>query len=70
MQPRRVLERLKQRIAESIEEDRLDQRLGGLAARPVRHGDAVFLHPRPRAPGPVDALQHEFLAHGSRQRLR
>ena len=70
VQPRGVLQRLQQRVAEGVEEDSLDQRLRRLAAGAVRHRDAVFLDPRPGPAGPVDALQHEFLADGARQRLR
>ena len=50
--PGGVLQRLQQRVAEGVEEDRLDQRLGRLAARAVRHRDPLFLDPRPGAAGP------------------
>jgi hypothetical protein len=70
LQPRGVLERLEQRVAELVEEDRFDQGLGSLAPGPVRHRDPLFLDPRAAAAGPVDAFQHQFLADGARQRLR
>ena len=63
-QLRGVLQRLEQRVAERVEEHRLDQGLGGLAAGPVRHGDPLFPDPRAAAPGPVDPVQHLLLAVG------
>ncbi len=61
-QPGGVLQRLEQRVAERVEEDGLDQGLGRLAARPVRHRDALFPELRPPPPGPVDAVEHLLLA--------
>ena len=63
----RVLERLEERVAEGVEKDRLDQGLGRLAARPVRHRDAFFPDPRPAPPGAVDAVQDLLLPVGQRQ---
>ena len=56
-----VLERLEEGVAEGVEEDRLDQGLGRLAARPVRHRDAFFPDPRAAAPGAVDAVKDLLL---------
>ena len=66
-QLRGVLERLEERVAERVEEDRLDQGLGRLAARAVRHRDAFFPDPRAAAPGAVDAVQDLLLPVGQRQ---
>jgi hydrogenase maturation protein HypF len=62
-----VLERLEQRVAEHVEEHRLDQRLRRLAARPVRHGDALFPDPGAAGPGAVDTVEYLLLAVGDRQ---
>jgi hypothetical protein len=62
-----VLERLQQRVAERVEEHRLDQGMGRLAAGPVRHRDPFFPDPGAAAPGPVDAVQHLLLPIGQGQ---
>jgi hypothetical protein len=63
----RVLERLEQRIAERVQEDRLDQRVRGLAAGAVRHGDALFPHLGAAPPRAVDPVQHLLFPVGQRQ---
>jgi len=65
-QPGRVLELLEQRVAERVEEDRLDQRLGRLAPRSVRHRDPLFPDPGTRPAGTVDPVEHLLLAVGQR----
>ena len=64
VQPGRVLELLEPGVAERVEEHGLDQGLGRLAARAVRHRDALFPHLGPTAAGPVDAVEHLLLAVG------
>src|SRR6185437_7807212 len=56
-QPRGVLQRFQQRVPERLEEDRLDQRVGRLPARPMRHRDAFFPELGPPAAGPLDAVE-------------
>ena len=51
-------------IAEHVEEHGLDQGLGRLAARAVRHRDAFFPDLGPTAAGPVDAVKHLLFAVG------
>jgi hydrogenase maturation protein HypF len=63
----RVLEGLEQRVAERVEEDRLDQGLGRLAAGAVRHRDAFFPDPGATPPGAVDPVQDLLLRVGQRQ---
>ena len=53
-----VFQRLEQRIAKGLEEDRTDQGLRGLAARAVRHGDAIFAQDGLAAAHPFDAFEH------------
>jgi hypothetical protein len=65
-----VFQGLEQRVAERVQEDRLDQGPGGLAAGPVGHGDPLLADLRPAAPGLVDAVEDLLLAVGGRGRLR
>src|ERR1035441_4316214 len=67
MQPGGILQRLKQRITERLEEDRLDQSLGSLAACPVGHRDAFFPDLRAALTGPVDPVKDLPLAVGHRK---
>ena len=66
-QLRGVLERLEQRVAEGVEEDRLDQGVRRLAAGAVRHRDAFFPDPGAAPPGAVDAVQDLLLPVRQRQ---
>lgn len=59
---RAVLQRFEQRVAERVEEHRLDQRLGRLAARAVGHRDVLLAHAGLPLPGAVDAFEDLFLA--------
>ena len=70
VQLRRVLQRLEQRVAESVQEDWPRPASWSPCRRPVRHRDPLFLDPRAAAAGAVDALEHLLLADRSRQRLR
>jgi hypothetical protein len=58
---RLVLQRLQQRVAERLQEQRLDQGGGRLAARPVGEGDPLLLQLGPPPPGLVDPLQDLLL---------
>jgi hypothetical protein len=66
-QRRRVLQRLEQRVAERVEEDRLDQGLRRLAAGSVRHRDALFPDLGAAPPRAVDPVQHLLFPVGQRQ---
>ena len=63
----RVLQRLEQRVAERVEEDRLDQGVRRLAAGAVRHRDALFPDLGAAPPRAVDAVQHLLFPVGQRQ---
>ena len=57
----RVLQRFQQRVAEGVQEHRLDQRVRGLAAGAVRHRYAFLAHLGTAAPGLVDPVQDLLL---------
>ena len=61
LQGGRVLQRFQQRVAEAVQEHRLDQRVGGLAAGPVRHRDPFLADLGPPPAGPVDPVQDRLL---------
>ena len=57
-----VLQLLQHRVAERLQEHRLDQRLGGLAAGPVGQRDPFLADAGLARAGPGDPLQHLLLA--------
>jgi hypothetical protein len=56
-----VFEPVEHRVAEGFEEDRLDQRVRGLAARAVGERDPALGDPGRAPPRPVDPVEHLLL---------
>ena len=61
---RRVFEGFELWVAKSIQEDRFDKRLAGLAACAVRERDELLPYPGARPPGPLDALEYQLFPAG------